>query len=416
MIKKIITLFAIILSLSVESFAGGGSVYSRFGLGDYYYSFSARRMGFGELGIATTDYDYLNYLNPASWSKLRLTRFETGLIYNGTKISSNSESVFHSQTIVAGAMIGFPISEDHGISFTAGITPYSNVNYEISGEEQNSNLIDPYNSVYSGEGGITKAFAGVSYRLPFDISLGAAFEYYTGKIQYKTSIEFNDTSDFRDASFRTDYSHKGVGFSLGLISNNLANIFGVENLKDVRLGLIFSSSTKLTTDTTNISSTIIGDVVSSGGTLKTELPYRLGIGLSFKWTDDYLFLLDYLRQPLSELKRHGVSSTQMRDFQKFSFGVEYRNAEARSQSFWAHIMLRGGISYEQLQYVINGKELNQLSFFTGFSVPLGFDNTLDFAFQYGKRGTTDNNLLKENIYKFSITLSIGEFWFIRTDR
>ncbi|MBI1938531.1 MAG: hypothetical protein HYS25_10440 [Ignavibacteriales bacterium] len=415
MIKKIITLFAIILSLSVESFAGGGSVYSRYGLGDYYYSFSARRMGFGELGIATTDFDYLNYLNPASWSKLRLTRFETGLIYNGTKISSSNESVFHSQTVVAGAMIGFPIAEDYGISFTAGITPYSKVNYEIAGEER-SDLVDPYNSVYLGEGGITKAFAGMSYKLPLDISIGAAFEYYTGKIQYKTSIEFNDTSDFRDASFKTDYSYKGVGFTLGLISNNLSEIFGVENLNDVRLGLTFSNSVKLTTDSTNTSSTVIGDVVSSSGTFKTDLPYRLGIGLSLKWADNYLFLLDYLRQPLSELKRHGVKSEQMRDFQKFSFGVEYRNAESRSQSFWAHIMLRGGISYEQSQYVINGKGLNQLSFYSGFSVPLGFDNTLDLAFQYGKRGTTDNNLLTENIYKFSITLSIGEFWFIRTDR
>lgn len=415
MMKKLITLIVITVSLSVELFAGGGSVYSRYGLGDYYYTFSARRMGLGELGIATADFDYLNYLNPASWSKLRLTRFETGIIYNGTNISSSSESVFHSQTIVAGAMIGFPIAEDYGISFTAGITPYSNVNYEIAGEEQ-SNLVDPYNSVYTGEGGITKFFTGMSYKLPFDLSVGAAFEYYTGKIQYKTSIEFNDTSDFREASFKTNYSYKGVGFTLGLISGNLSEVFGVENLKDVRLGLTYSSPTKLTTDTTNTSSTIIGDVVVSNGTLKTELPYRLGVGLSFKWTENYLFLLDYLRQPLSELKRYGAKSEQMRDFQKFSFGVEYRNAESRSQSFWAHVMLRGGISYEQSQYVINGKGLNQLSFYTGFAVPLGFDNTLDFAFQYGKRGTTENNLLKENIYKFSITLSIGEFWFIRTDR
>lgn len=101
---------------------------------------------------------------------------------------------------------------------------------------------------------------------------------------------------------------------------------------------------------------------------------------------------------------------------KISFGMEYRNPDFRSQSFWEQIMLRLGLSYEQTQYEINGNGVDQYSIYTGFSVPLSFDNTLDFGFQYGKRGTTESNLIKENIFKFSVSLSVGELWFLRQDR
>ncbi len=406
---------ALLLIIPFEIFASGGSFYSRYGLGDFYYSISARRLAIGELGIALSDYDYLNNLNPASWSKLRLTRVETGVLYHGTDISSATSSVFHSQTIFSGIILGFPIDNDLGIALTGGVVPYSNVNYEILGEEQDS-LVGSYDAHYKGDGGLSKVFLGLSYKLPMDISFGASFEYYTGRIQYSTAIDFSTEASVRDASFITDYSHHGVGFTLGLISNNLSELFGIEKLNDIRIGVTYSNGVKLTTDSTNTSQTIIGDLISSAGTFKTELPYRLGIGLSMKWNDRYNILFDYLFQPMGELSFEGNKTQELRNLNKFSLGFEYRNPESRSQSFWEHIMLRTGLSFEQTQYVVNGNGIDQISFYTGLSLPIGYDNTVDLAFQIGKRGTTDNNLLSENIYKFSITFSIGELWFIRSDR
>ena len=59
-------------------FAGGGSVYSRYGLGDVYLNTSARTLGMGELNIAQADNNYFNSLNPAGWHNVKFTRFETG--------------------------------------------------------------------------------------------------------------------------------------------------------------------------------------------------------------------------------------------------------------------------------------------------------------------------------------------------
>lgn len=413
--KAIKILFLLCLLVSSEIFAGGGSYYTRYGLGDFYYSYTARRLGMGELGIALIDHDFMNNLNPASWSNIRLTRFETGLMYEGTGMTSSYNSVFHSQTVFGGLSIGFPVLPSHGVSLVGGTAPYSNVSYDVS-EQIDSNVVDAYKLTYQGSGGIQKAFLGLSYRLPFNFSLGSSFDYYYGKVNYKTDMNFGETTTFYDAAYKKDFSYHGIGFTVGLISSNLAGIFGIEELKDVKLGFTFSSPVNLSTDSVSVSTTVVGEIENSSMSYKTKLPLRLGLGLAMNWSDEYNFILDYLYQPMSQYDKNGITSPNMKDLSKFSFGFEYRKTRPSSQSFWEHVMFRGGLSFEQSQYTFEGEEINQFSVYTGFSMPIGFDSSLDFGFQYGSRGSTNNFLLKENIYKFSITLSTGELWFVREDR
>jgi len=403
------------LLLAIQIFASGNSIYTRFGIGDLNHSYSARRLALGELGIGIKDFDYLNGLNPAGWTQLRLTRFETGLVMDGNNISSNAGSAFHSKTIFSGLMFGFPIDRQYGISFVAGLLPYSKVNYELS-FSNNDPLVGDHELVYSGNGGLYKGIVGVSYNLPFDFALGVSLDYYNGQINYESSITFDQGSTYRDAAFTRQYTYNSLGFTTGLISSNLASLFNSNLIKDLRIGIIYSSGSNVTTDTLDISTTLLGEISTSSAEVITKIPHRLGAGLSFKLTDSYLFMLDYIYQPMSKYKRNNYRENNFRDMTKISFGMEYRNPDFRSQSFWEQIMLRLGLSYEQTQYEINGNGVDQYSIYTGFSVPLSFDNTLDFGFQYGKRGTTESNLIKENIFKFSVSLSVGELWFLRQDR
>lgn len=412
-IKKIILL--LIILLPIEILPSGGSIYSRFGLGDFYYSFSARRLALGELGIATTDIDYLNYLNPASWNKMRLSRFETGIISHGNGISSNTASVFHVQTIFSGMMFGFPIDRELGWSFATGIVPYSNVNYDILYPDTDP-IGGSFISEYKGDGGLSKSFLGFSIRLPLEFALGVSFDYYTGKIEHISSVSFGPESELISASFSKNYSYNGLGFTLGAISSNIASIFGTDFIKDFRLGLVYSTKSQLNTDSTVISSTLIGDIETKSGSMKTHLPSRIGAGLSLMMSNGIQITADYLHQGMSQYLIAGKSLNVMRDLTKYSLGIEYRNPESRSQSFWEQVMLRWGLSFEKTQYSFNGKGIDQVSLYTGFSMPIGFDSTIDVGFQYGKRGTKENNLLSENFYKFSITLSIGELWFLQTER
>ncbi|MEW6702390.1 MAG: hypothetical protein AB1298_06685 [Bacteroidota bacterium] len=401
--------------ITTEIFAGGGSVYTRFGIGDLRLSFSARRLAMGELGIALSDKDYLSYLNPAGWNEMRLTRFETGALYSGNQSQNSSSSVYQTNVSFNGMMFGFPIDRELGISIATGLVPVSNVGYEIS-QPLKEPLVDELKLSYTGQGGLSKFFIGASYRLPFDFSLGLTYDYYYGRIENTTKVEFVQGSNLRDVSFREETSYNGMGFTAGIISGDLSKHIGTNSIKDLKIGFVFSSGVPLGSDSVNNSLTTIGTITTSTGSVKTNLPLKFGIGTSFRLFENYTFITDYLFQPFSGFTVSGVKSTNLQNFYKASLGFEYRDVGTRSDSFWDHIMLRGGLSYEQLQYKINNTGLSQFSIYAGLSLPLSFDNAIDLAFQYGRRGTTDKNLLLDNIFKFSVSLSIGEIWFIRQER
>ncbi len=412
--KKIKILLLLLLT-SIPVMAQGGSVYSGFGIGDLRTSFSARRFAMGEMGIALSDVDYLNSLNPAGWNSIRLTRFELSMNYTGSNIQSSSSSAFYSKTNLDGMMIAFPLEHDLGLSLTLGLVPYSQVGYEIK-----NNVSDPivgnYDFSDKGEGGISKLFIGTSYRLPFDFSLGLSYDYYIGRVTHNLVADFDPTSTFKDATFEKETSYHGMSLTTGIISSDLSKLFGSTEFKDFRIGFVYTPSVTLSADSVDNSTTSIGTLTTSTGSTKNILPYKLGIGTSFKYTNNYTFTLDYLYQPYSEFTANNKKDFNLQNYYKMGLGFEYRNADTRSNAFWDHVMLRAGLSFEQTPYKIKGTGVNQYSIYGGMSLPISFDNTIDLAFQYSKRGTTDNNLLLENIYKFSVTISIGDFWFIRTDR
>jgi hypothetical protein len=143
---------------------------------------------------------------------------------------------------------------------------------------------------------------------------------------------------------------------------------------------------------------------------------NLGLGMSFLLNDRYLVALDYFFQPWSKYKFDGRKSSYLKDLMRISAGVEYSDNTRKFGSFWEQMIYRLGLSYEQTQYEINNEGINIYSVHGGMSFPISPGNSLDIGFQYGIRGKTSSNLIKENIYKATVTLSFGELWFIRQDR
>ena len=413
--KKIKLFIMAVLLITTEVFSSGGSLYTRLGLGDLYNDYSARRFAMGGLGIALMDKDYLNYLNPAGLTDLRLVRFETGMYYIGENMQDNSTSTYNANTFFSGFMLGIPLEHDLGITANFGVVPVTNVHYASSqqGADTNfsSHILD-----YNGQGGISKIFLATSYKLPMDFSLGVSYDYYVGKIDYNSAITFAAASDFRDATFSKQYSYHGMGFTAGLISGDLSKILPFGGIKDFKIGMIYSSTVPLHCDSIISLTSPTETVETALGTSNVSLPYKLGIGAAFILQDNYQFTLDYLYQPFSQMTFGGVSFPYMQDYRKMSLGFEYRNQDARATSFWDQVMLRGGLSYEKSQYIVNGTSINQISAYTGCSIPLGFDNSLDLALQFGRRGTKDNDLLQENIFNFAVSVSFGEIWFLRSER
>jgi hypothetical protein len=50
----------------------------------------------------------------------------------------------------------------------------------------------------------------------------------------------------------------------------------------------------------------------------------------------------------------------------------------------------------------------------GVGLPLKRSKTsFNLAFEWGQRGTTDDNLVKENYAKVTMNLTLHEFWFLK---
>jgi hypothetical protein len=84
--------------------------------------------------------------------------------------------------------------------------------------------------------------------------------------------------------------------------------------------------------------------------------------------------------------------------------------------FWEQFDVRGGLSFEDSQYEVFGENIMQYMLHFGFSFPIGDFNTVDIGLAYGFRGKTESNLIKEDIFRGTVSISLGELWFVRQER
>ncbi len=415
--KKVMILLFFILAVSVSLLnAQSSSTYSRSGIGDVIYSYSARSLSMGHTGSAQVNRDYISATNPASWSSLTKTRIEFSFAYNGVNISNKDASIFYGEGDFKGFTFAFPVSEEYGVGIAAGLVPYSRMNYTVvRNQEAVTSSSSDYTETYKGKGGLSKLFIGGTYKLPFDLVFGGTFEYYFGNLKYNSKVEFVNTSNF-SAVFEKVYAPTGFGSSIGLISPDLSGLINSEAISNLNVGISADIITELDTDTlvTSLSSTIL-DTLGIGVT-QMSVPTKITAGATVTVSNNYTFNLDYVFQPWSEYKLNGIRSANLKDAQKISFGFEYRADNKIGMSFWEQIMLRFGLSYEESQYTYFGKDINQYSVFGGFSLPLSLDNTIDIGIEYSIRGTTEANLLQENFIRVNLGLSFGDLWFQRYEK
>lgn len=409
-IKNFTLVFSFLITIPLLS--QSNSSYTRFGIGDLDHTTSARKIAIGQLGISVIDDNSISTLNPASWFKMKGTRFGVDIAYNGLIITDNNESSFYSETEFKGFTFGFPVSEDYGIGFAMGLIPYSRISYKAS-EFISAN--EPYTVNYEGKGGLSEIFIGTSVLLPANIAFGATLDYYFGNLSYITSLNFVDQTRY-PAEFEKLNKATGFGTTLGILSPDLSGIFGENSaITNLKIGSAIKLIPEMDVDTLYISrSSSIEDTLFSAKTTM-HIPYRITTGLSFNFSSNYLITLDYAFQPWSEYKFGGQTQSVLRDLHKISTGFEYKPGQVPGASNWEQIIWRAGLSYEKTQYLIKNQGIDQYSVFGGFSFPLGIENSIDIAVQYSLRGTEDSGLLKENIIKLNLGISFGEIWFLRFD-
>jgi len=97
-----------------------------------------------------------------------------------------------------------------------------------------------------------------------------------------------------------------------------------------------------------------------------------------------------------------------------SFGAEYLPDNRLATTIFSRIKYRIG-AYRYRDYIkYYGTEINETGFSVGLGLPILRDkSSLNISFIWGSKGSTSNNLIKENFARVTLDITMFEYWFIK---
>lgn len=385
----------------------GGSTYSIFNIGDLQMSTSVTAAGRGGTETGTPSPGMLNSTNPASWSDMQLTTLSIGGGLDQYQVSDGSNSVLQNNLRIREIALGIPVSVKSGITLGIAVHPYSVVNYR-SRLERDVQAIDTVRRAsisYSGQGGISRLVVGASFRPVPELSIGAAYNGFFGTVRNENSVTF-DGGEMTPASYRTETTNGGSGFTAGLTWEPITNL---------RLGAAWESGATLDRDhitTTLYQQATNARYIDTIGTTndQVEIPMRMNFGASYV-VGRSLGAVDVTMQDWSTT---GLANA--RSMTRIGLGYEYLPARSAATGLerWS---FRGGLFMENTYYTLPGGDINSIGGTLGLRIPiadgtgLNTPSALDIGLEIGTRGTTDNGLTRELFGRLSLEFSLSELWF-----
>ncbi|TAD93829.1 MAG: hypothetical protein EAY75_00710, partial [Bacteroidetes bacterium] len=207
--------YLLLPSICIASLCFGqiNSPYSRFGLGDMYNSRNVVNKGMGGLATATFDYQSVNFINPASYSRLQSVTLDVGIEYESRTMrnATKTEKYNSANFLYNYFALGMPLKKDKlgatvwGLAL--GLRPVSRVNYNLT-ETGRLPGIDSFATNFEGNGGASRAFIGTGARVK-NVSFGinAGFLFGQNDINTRRTL-INDTVAYFSTRFQqqTAYS------------------------------------------------------------------------------------------------------------------------------------------------------------------------------------------------------------------
>ncbi|MGE5426877.1 MAG: hypothetical protein ACM3O8_03205, partial [Methylococcaceae bacterium] len=102
------------------------------------------------------------------------------------------------------------------------------------------------------------------------------------------------------------------------------------------------------------------------------------------------------------------------DLTRLSAGVEYIPDAFSIRSYFKRVKYRFGIHQESSYLTIKNHQIKETGISAGLGLPLPKSkSTANFAVEFGKKGTTTDNLVQNNYTRFSLYLNFYDYWFIK---
>jgi len=396
--KKTVLFFLISLFIYSQNHYCGSILSSR-GLGMNFEHPNTRAMGMGEFAIADVDPYTISRINPASQLFHQISRIS---IYYFTMYNHYQDQFNGSANSQYSNFDGFsffiPLHSNFGIA--SGLTPLTRMDYKISFDKSIGSY--GYTKSIKGNGGLNSFDLSCHWTFKNFLSFGITGRYIFGNINTTWRINYDDNSFIQTKNFFSTKNH-GFNYKAGVI---------LKPFSSMTIGAVYSPKVTLDNKTT-ISYVFTDSTKEYNGSI--QYPGSYGFGISYQIKKVGLIGIDYLIYNWNSLLINDHNPSYAHNTNKISIGFESAYSIQPTASYLKQIRYRLGYYHKPyLSLDPDGNEIYESCITFGLGLPIKRRIAeINIAFNYGKRGDLNKNGLSENIYRVSLSLSIGEKWFQR---
>lgn len=398
------------------------SPYTMYGIGDLLNASPIEFRAMGGVGVGFRNASTYNFLNPASLSATpqRSALFSFGVEAYNTYSKTTHTSTSYNGGNLSNLGLAFPLAKGVGLGFS--LTPVSAIGYQTVFINDNPQIIEDIGRAvytYKGEGGISKVSMDLGVSITRGLSLGGSIMYNFGTIDRYYNAEL--TSYLNPDTYRSVLSTNKTNISKVLYGLGLQYTFRVGKESGLTLGATYQFKGNMNTNENAQSMIALGDVLDTVKVASTpitiKMPAKIAAGIFFQ-SPKFTAGFDYQYQDWNgayEIPK-GEDVT-LRAQEEYKFGISYTPniMDVRSQmKRWTYKL---GFRYGTSYMTKSGALLRDYALSLGFDVPLkrGSVSRLNVGAEFGTRGTTKYNLVKENYIRVFLGLKLfGEdMWFYK---
>lgn len=425
--------------VSYTLIAQSNSPYSRFGLGDVSANTNVSLRGLGGISAGYADIVSINFNNPASYSQFqaileqRSKKLQYGRVVldvgsnfeSRSLIAPNTPNRFTSNDLLPSyVQVGLPLRKNWGMSF--GIRPLSRISYLINSTDNITDALGnstPVTSQYRGTGGSYLPSIGTGFAIK-NFSAGFNVGYLFGnrentllKQPTNDTVLYLPSEHTTNSSFGHLFFNAGLQYLVRLNTNTILRLGASGNWRQTitgsqdRLVQTFTrgpAGEELRIDSVYENSSVKGEITYPSS-------YKGGFVLQRTNTNasGWLFGADYTTNKWSEYRFFGQKDS-VQDNWMVNIGGQL-TPRPRS-NYFSNITYRFGL-FAGKDYIKVRDDLPVFGASFGMALPIRPPRSapyqitiINLGLEYMKRGN-DDNLLKENLFRFSLGLNLTDLWF-----
>lgn len=408
------------------------SPYTYSGLGQFNYQGFVGQRAMGRIGRSMREEGTFSFTNPASYSALRLTDYEFAGSYTYVNQSTSNQQRVYTDGVFEYVAMGVPVYKDKvGMAF--GMIPYTNTGYVLT-----EDAVEDGNDItytYTGAGSINRFYFGIGAEIVSGLSVGMNAEYDFGNVHHNTDKKYIDNGDVLSIQDLENTEYRGIGLTGGVQyyvqnDNDLKFVIG----GTYNLGRKLGARNSRLVRTYNSLGVFVVDTLQNTSFDKVDLsiPMGYGAGLQLGKTDHWGIGMEYSTQGWSQFTDLSGNNS-FNNMTTYSFGLFYQPIHASDVlegtggqlgHYLKKVRYTAGVRYEEGYFSIRGNAINELGISFGLGLPMttkkvlatgrvSIVSRLNITAEYIRRGSTNNNLIQEDIYKVSVGLNFNDKWFIK---